>query len=309
MSEFESGSSVQETVVTVIKPRFNLQPLVFAFVLLVTVFFTYQIIGGVITYLLFGVSATEDNITGMRVATIAAQFLFLLGPSLLAIRFLNADWKFVLRLNPVRLKEAGIVFATVIALQVLLQAYLRLQETALRALLPDSLITLMEKLEDLIEGIYLSLLGMNTPYELVFVLLVAAVTPAICEELLFRGVVQHAFERGVRIRYAVLLNGLIFGLFHLNPLSLVPLVVIGVYLSFIVWRSNTIYLGIIAHFINNGMAVLSLYFVGSENADVADVTAGMGTPETIIVSVVAASFVGVFIALFWRMTKREARHS
>lgn len=307
MSEFESGNSAQENAVVAIKPRFNIQPLVFAFVLLVTVFFTYQIVGGVITYLLFGLSVTEGNITGMRVATIMAQFLFLLGPSLLAIRFLNADWKFVLRLNPIRLKETGLVFVTVIALQVLLQAYLRLQETVLRAVLPESIITLMEKLEELIEGIYLSLLGMHTPYEFVFVLLVAAVTPAICEELLFRGVVQHAFERGVRIRYAIFLNGLIFGLFHLNPLSLVPLVVIGGYLSFIVWRSNSIYLGIIAHFINNSMAVISLYVVGSENADVADVTAGLGIPETIMVSVVAALFVGLFIVLFWRATNQIKR--
>ena len=79
---------------------------------------------------------------------------------------------------------------------------------------------------------------MHTPIEALTVWMVVALTPAICEEVLFRGTVQHAFEKKMRLRWAFLLTGAIFSFFHLNPVTFIPLALLGTYFSVLTWRGD-----------------------------------------------------------------------
>ena len=93
-----------------------------------------------------------------------------------------------------------------------------------------------------------------------FGLLNIALVPAFCEELLFRGYVLRAFEKSWGPVLAIFISGLIFGFFHIQLGNVLPLTALGVILALMTWLSGTIWPAILAHFINNGAAVL----VGSQ---------------------------------------------
>jgi len=86
-------------------------------------------------------------------------------------------------------------------------------------------------------------------------LLVTAVTPAICEEALFRGPIL----RGLRTRLspvgAAVLTGLLFGLFHGSVWRFVPTAALGVALSAIALAADSIVPAMVAHFANNAILI------------------------------------------------------
>jgi membrane protease YdiL (CAAX protease family) len=89
-------------------------------------------------------------------------------------------------------------------------------------------------------------------------LLIAAicVTPAICEEFLFRGYFQGTLGRGMKSPWSWLLTGSCFALVHQNYIGLGALLVIGIYLAFLFDSSGSIWPGAMVHFLYNGAVVL-----------------------------------------------------
>lgn len=89
-------------------------------------------------------------------------------------------------------------------------------------------------------------------------ILVIGVTPAICEEIMFRGVIQRGFERFGAVK-SILITALLFGLIHIDFQKLFGTFFLGALIGFIVYRTNSIYGGMVAHFTNNSVAVLAMY--------------------------------------------------
>jgi membrane protease YdiL (CAAX protease family) len=92
-----------------------------------------------------------------------------------------------------------------------------------------------------------------------FVVLIVAVVPALSEEFLFRGIVQRSLEEAAGGLRGAVLAGVIFGAFHMNPFSLIPLVALGVFFGYVVYRSQNITLAVTAHFFNNFIACTATY--------------------------------------------------
>ena len=140
---------------------------------------------------------------------------------------------------------------------------------------------------DLIEQVMAADLGFF------FTLFTMAITPAICEELFFRGYIQRQSERlfGGWIA-AVVFTGVVFGLYHLRITQAVPLSMLGIYMAYVVWRSNSLVPGVLVHLANNGFAVaLGAYVASSETLSLEDVET-MDIPVYIVV-LSAIVFVGV----------------
>lgn len=95
-------------------------------------------------------------------------------------------------------------------------------------------------------------------------LLALALTPAICEELLFRGVVLRASWPALSAPVAVLANGILFGLFHMSIYRFLPTFSLGVVLALIAIRSGSVVPGMLFHFLNNASAILAVRFLGQE---------------------------------------------
>lgn len=91
--------------------------------------------------------------------------------------------------------------------------------------------------------------------QLIITLFVVAVTPAIVEELLCRGVILRGYEKW-GVRGSLLMSSFLFALLHRNIQSLVGTFLLGLLIAYIVYRTNSIFAGMIAHFANNGFIVV-----------------------------------------------------
>ena len=88
-----------------------------------------------------------------------------------------------------------------------------------------------------------------------FQLIVLALTPALCEELLFRGYVQRQAERSLGAVGGILFSGIVFAIYHLRFSQILPLAALGVFMAYLVWRTGSIWPAIAVHFTNNAVAV------------------------------------------------------
>jgi membrane protease YdiL (CAAX protease family) len=100
---------------------------------------------------------------------------------------------------------------------------------------------------------------LENPGMLVPSLLMIALAPAICEELLFRGYIQRQFERSVGIDWSIALSGILFGVYHLQPTKVLPLALLGCYFAFLTWRSGSLLPAMVAHFCQNALAIVATH--------------------------------------------------
>jgi membrane protease YdiL (CAAX protease family) len=112
----------------------------------------------------------------------------------------------------------------------------------------------LEKLSE----ISLPLFKAQHPHELIFIFFVLSVTPALCEEILFRGYFQRTLQRKLAFPWHFIVSGGIFALFHQQPLGLPALFLVGAFLGFIYYCSSSIYTSIAVHFLYNFLLILVL---------------------------------------------------
>ncbi len=88
---------------------------------------------------------------------------------------------------------------------------------------------------------------------------VMAITPAICEEIFFRGMMLDAYERATGPCMGAVLSALFFALFHFNPQNLLGPLILGIVFAYLVQLTGSILPAIIAHLTNNGVSVIMGY--------------------------------------------------
>jgi len=84
-----------------------------------------------------------------------------------------------------------------------------------------------------------------------------AVTPALCEEIAFRGVLLYGLSRRLRPLALTLAVGFLFGAIHLSIHRIVPTAVTGFVLTALALVTGSIFPCMLVHFGNNALAVLS----------------------------------------------------
>jgi len=97
-------------------------------------------------------------------------------------------------------------------------------------------------------------------------LLVIAVTPAICEELIFRGAVQRIiFRIKSNPHVAIWLSAAIFSAIHFQFYGFLPRLLLGAAFGYVYYFTGSIWYAVFAHFLNNGYAVLVAYYLQANN--------------------------------------------
>lgn len=91
--------------------------------------------------------------------------------------------------------------------------------------------------------------------ELLLLIVVIGITPALCEEVFFRGYAQRTFERKIGWK-SILVAGFIFGLYHMQPLGLISLSGLGILFGYLYYESRSLLPCMAAHFTNNVLAVM-----------------------------------------------------
>ena len=111
-----------------------------------------------------------------------------------------------------------------------------------------------------------------------------AVLPSLYEEILLRGMVFQSHRKTGRVRAAVLLSALLFGLLHMNVWQLAYTFVAGIFLTLIVEASGSLWSSILVHFCYNMTAVVLSFISGGGSGE-----SGGSSPMLILVFVVAAA--------------------
>lgn len=252
---------------THIAPFKNLNPVFYVFMGLVLVFFLYQIIGGLIQYIAVGedFSSTTGKLTITRIIISFAQFMFILFPAILLAYLQGDKVKETFRLKAPKIPVFLLSIVGVLAVQPFLQLFLYYQNKIIFSLpFGQDALRSMKELFDMLEASTLRLVTAYSMTEFIAIVIVIAVTPAICEEFLFRGFVLSNFEKVTKRTAAIFFSGLLFALFHFHPFNLIPLAVLGIYLSFTVYHSGSIFTAIVCHFINNFISAFAVYMYGKE---------------------------------------------
>ena len=86
-------------------------------------------------------------------------------------------------------------------------------------------------------------------------LIALAVLPSLVEEICFRGAILNA-SKGMSVMHAVIINGVLFGLIHMNLQQIPYALFLGVIFSLYVIYTKSIYSSILAHFLVNAPNVL-----------------------------------------------------
>ncbi|MEM6782992.1 MAG: type II CAAX endopeptidase family protein [Bacteroidota bacterium] len=146
----------------------------------------------------------------------------------------------------------GLVLA-IVGLFVLLPFNTWLAELNNALPLPQAIRDFDQSQMDMIEGLF----G-NLDISVGLALVLVALTPALCEEYLFRGYMQRQLERRVPILATILIVGIVFGLYHMRLTQALPLSFLGAYLAFAVWATGSLWTGVVLHLFNNGLAVLMM---------------------------------------------------
>jgi membrane protease YdiL (CAAX protease family) len=99
------------------------------------------------------------------------------------------------------------------------------------------------------------LAGELTGPPLVAQLAVVALVPAICEELLTRGVLARALRPQLGRVLAVAVSALLFAAFHLSLVRFAPTFLLGAVLASITIAADSVWPAVLAHFTNNALAI------------------------------------------------------
>lgn len=172
------------------------------------------------------------------------QFGLIMLPAVLFLLFFRYDIKSILRLNKIKPINILIIFVIMLFAIPLVAVFNLLNLFLVKSIFGDVIINQIP-------------IAKNGS-ELLLNLLVIAGSAGICEEVLFRGVLQRGYER-FGVLKAILLTSFLFSLTHADFQKIFGTFLLGALIGFFVYRTNSLLSGMFAHFTNNALAVLLTY--------------------------------------------------
>jgi len=195
-----------------------------------------------VTTVIILISFPESN--EMTIAQIGLLIgeLFLPIPIYLWARRNKTDLKQLFRLNPVSKVSLLAVVPLSLGLTILTDEMDRIAQMVLPAL------SEFTKIQEM--------MTISGPFSAFIIIGVVVLIAPLVEELIFRGFLQRVLEYRFRdITKAVLYSAFAFAFIHFNPWWVVQIYIIGVFLGYVAWRTNSIWTSFVIHAINNGIAV------------------------------------------------------
>ena len=126
--------------------------------------------------------------------------------------------------------------------------------------LPADLQLRFEKLEAEYSRQVSAIVGLRSFSDYLLALVIMAFVPAVCEEALFRGGLQNFLTRGTGNPWlSIILVSVLFSLAHVSYYGFLSRFLLGVVLGMLYHYSGRLWISIIAHFVNNAIALTALY--------------------------------------------------
>jgi uncharacterized protein len=253
-----------------LKPRIS--PVLAAFIGLLIVFILYQFVGGTITVLILGFDLQKMDPAMLRLLTIAGQMLFILLPALIMSKMIYEDVTTIVRFKFPRLKEMALFLMGLLILMPLLQNLTYIQTYAIEKFAAGSpfiqqIKDFFDNTEKFLETSFSSLFTVKSFIDLFLIVVAVSVTPAICEEVFFRGFIQKSFELKWKPFWAIIVSSSIFALYHFSPYGFFPIFFLGIFLGYSAYKSNSIFIPVSLHFANNLIMIILYFIVGAESME------------------------------------------
>jgi hypothetical protein len=141
---------------------------------------------------------------------------------------------------------------------------------------------------------------MDAPMDLLINIVIIALLAAVGEELLFRGALQNVLvEWTKKTHLSVWITAIVFSALHAQFYGFLPRMLLGVVLGYLYVWSGSLWVSMLFHFLNNGLAVLFSYLIGKGIISKTAETVGAGdTPVLVVIlSVVLSAGLLYFLML------------
>lgn len=197
------------------------------------------IIIAIVLYIYLGTVASTS--LGIMEGTLSIQYFAFVGMPLFLTWFMKADIKESLSLKKPKIipSLAGLFLWSGTLAFMLVYQYL-ISDFVIEA-------PTMVGVEDMLNE--MSLIG-----QFLFI----AVTPGICEEVLFRGLAFRPIEKGLGPKKAIIITALLFAIMHLDVVRLLPTFMLGLVFGTIAYVSGSIWPSILLHIANNAVATFGI---------------------------------------------------
>ena len=286
--------------------QFKISPIGAAFIGLVGGFFLYQILGSLLTILIFGMDIDSIPVISMRLMTMAGQILFILLPALLFAKWIYSDVGKIIRIRKPEWQEIVLFVLGIIIITPLLQSFMFIQNYYIEiwsknVAFVNSIKSFFDTINQMVEKTYGDLITAHNIYELILVVIVIAVVPALSEESMFRGFIQRSFELKINKYWAILITALFFSLYHFNPYGLIPLFILGVFFGFAAYKTKSLVIPMLLHFINNFSAVLLYHILGDDELIKSDAAVNSNELSSYVITFFGLSV--IFIGLMLLISK------
>lgn len=265
-----------------------------------------SIAGFVISAILYSIliNTPLDSITSLKITQLLQEILVFGLPAILAWRWLSGNQIKTLLTNTADIKSIIIAIIFIITIipciDVLSQWNKSLHLPYFLRELENSMIALEQQANNITE----TMLSVSTIWGLIANIVVIALAAAICEELFFRGGVQRILAGAFNYHIAVWLTAILFSAIHLQFGGFIPRLILGVSFGYIAIWSRSLYPSIIAHFINNGIAVLSFFLSYNKIIDIPTENFGICTG---IISLIISGTVLVYFKRHHYKTAKRAK--
>jgi uncharacterized protein len=134
--------------------------------------------------------------------------------------------------------------------------------------------------------------------ELLLGILVIALLPAIGEELVFRGMIQHELWRStLNIHLAIWISAGIFSAIHMQFYGFIPRLLLGALFGYLYYWSGNLLIPMFSHFFNNAFAVIMVYL---NHLEITDVNMEDGEAAPVQYVVIGLLLTLAFIYYIWK---------
>lgn len=135
--------------------------------------------------------------------------------------------------------------------------------------------------------------------------LVVAIFAPIFEEWLCRGMVLRGLLTKMKPGWAIVVSALFFSVIHLNPWQGLNAFCIGLVMGYVYYKTGSLWLTMLIHFVNNGTSVIAAQFSSLENMEFwKDVIPG---GVYAVVSVVGVAALAACLYAFRRIPLQQER--
>jgi uncharacterized protein len=285
----------------------NMNPYAYVLIVLGIIFFLYQFIGASLAIAAGGMDDLDNfNVKTTRIILSFGQFMLILAPTIFFARLQTNDLKGVFRLSPPKPSLMMLAIMGIILIQPFLQGYMYFQEQAINSVpfIRDTLKPLKDIFETFEKSTF-KIVQAYSLFEFITIVFVICVTPAICEEALFRGFTLSNLRKVSKASVAIFMSGFLFAFYHFQPFNIIPLILLGCYLGFIVYYSNSIWTGVVCHFLNNFFATYFLYMYGKDEFETPRLT-GDELTNTIVAAVVSVVLFSGTVIMYYRLRVKES---